>query len=214
MARPNTGGRIDRSRMTRAGSRGLLSVALALVSCVEAENPAAKAPDLVLQGAVARTPEMQPADLYKLLHQGWLGPGHAAPAREGARRYLEEERSRLSPVSVPEPVLEPLPGPHDLVRVHLRAWPAERDDALASAFVFTAETIVPDREGLVRELHRVGLDLQRLRLPFDEVAWRAFVDARVAEGLPAVHHSDRYRVLYAPAYRVVQRSLAEKTLVP
>lgn len=80
---------------------------------------------------------------------------------------------------------------------------------LASAFVITAETVVPDREGLVRELHSVGGHLERLKLPFDEDTWRAFVDARVAEGLPAVHHSEGYRMRYAPAYRVVLRSLAQ-----
>jgi hypothetical protein len=152
---------------------------------------------------------MEPADLYKLLHQGWLGPGHMAPSLETARRYLDEERARLTSGSYQEPGLEALPGPRGLVRVHLRAWPAERDDMLASAFVITAETVVPDRESLVRELLSVGAHLERLELPFDEDAWRAFVDARVAEGLPAVHHSDSYRIRYAPAYRVVLRSLAE-----
>ena len=80
---------------------------------------------------------------------------------------------------------------------------------LASAFVITAETVVPDREGLVRELRSVGGHLGRLKLPFDEETWRAFVDARVAEGLPPVHHSEGYRMHYAPAYRVVLRSLAQ-----
>jgi hypothetical protein len=100
------------------------------------------------------------------------------------------------------------------VRVHLRAWPAERDDTLASAFVITAETIVPDPEGLARDLLSVGRHLERLELPFDEDTWRAFVDARVTEGLPAVHHSEGYTMRYAPAYRVVFRSLAEVAAEP
>lgn len=195
--------------MMRTGFRALFAIVLALVSCRQAEPPTPEAPDPALEVAVARSPEMEPADLYKLLHQGWLGPGHMAPSLETARRYLAEERSRLSSDRVPGPVLEPLPGPHGLVRVHLRAWPPERDDTLASAFVITAETVVPDREGFVRELLSAGGRLERLQLPFDEDTWRAFVDARVAEGLPAVHHSDTYRRRYAPAYRVVFRSLAE-----
>ena len=195
--------------MMRTGSRALLSIVLALVSCRQAEPPPADAPDPALERAVARTPDMAPADLYKLLHQGWLGPGHMAPSLETARRYLNEERSRLTSGRYLEPGLEALPGPHGLVRVHLRARPTERDDMLASAFVITAETVVPDREGLVRKLHSVGGHLERLKLPFDEDTWRAFVDARVAEGLPAVHHSEGYRMRYAPAYRVVLRSLAQ-----
>ncbi len=190
----------------RTGSRALLSSVLALAACRQGEPLPAGTPDPSLEIAVARTPEMEPADLYKLLHQGWLGPGHMAPSLETARRYLDEERARLSSGRVPGPVLEPLPGPHGLVRVHLREWPAERDDRLASAFVTTAETVAPDREGLVRELLSAGSHLERLKLPFDEDTWRAFVDARVAEGLPAVHHSDTYRMRYAPAYRVVFRS--------
>jgi hypothetical protein len=194
----------------RTGSRALLPVVLALVSCRQMDTPAVDhTADAALESAVARTPEMEPADLYKLLHQGWLGPGHMAPSLETARHHLDVERSRLSLGGQPEPRLEALPGPHGLVRVHLRAWPVESDDTLASAFVITAETVVPDPEGLVRELVRVGAHLETLGLPFDENTWRAFVDARVAEGLPAVHHSEGYRTRYAPAYRVVLRSLAE-----
>ncbi len=194
----------------RPGSRAFLSIALALTSCRQAELPPTEGLDAALEGAVARTPEMEPADLYKLLHQGWLGPGHMAPSVETARRYLDEERSRLASSRNPEPGLEDLPGPHGLVRVHLQAWPAERDDMLASAFVITAETIVPDSQSFVRELDSVGGHLERLKLPFDEDTWRAFVVARVADGLPAVHHSDSYRMRYSPAYRVVFRSLARQ----
>jgi hypothetical protein len=184
-----------------------------MISCRQTDTPAVDhTADAALQSPVARTPEMAPADLYKLLHQGWLGPSHMAISLESARSYLEEERSGLTSEGFGEPRLETLPGPHDLVRVHLRAWPADRDDELASAFVATAETVVPDPEGLVRELVSVGAHLETLGLPFDENAWRAYVDARVVEGLPAVHHSEGYRTRYEPAYRVVLRSLVEETL--
>lgn len=192
-----------------------LSVALALLSlsCREVDLlPVDRLPDPALQSAVARAPEMAPADLYKLLHQGWLGPSHMAPSIEDARRYLDEERSRLTSEGFGAPRSEALPGPHGLVRVHLRAWPAERDEMLVLAFVATAERVVPDPEGLGRQLIGVGAHLEKLELPFDEDTWRAYVDARVAEGLPAVHHSEGYRTRYEPAYRVVLRSLVEETL--
>lgn len=193
----------------------VLAVGLALfaLACRQTDPPPSDSPtDTALEDAIARAPEMAPADLYKLLHQGWLGPGHMAISLESARSYLEEERSRLTSEGSGAPRLEDLPGPHDLVRVHLRAWPVEGDEALASAFVATAETVVPDPEGLVSELIGVGAHLEKLALPFDEETWLAYVEARVAEGLPAVHHSEGYRVRYAPAYRVVLRSLVEETL--
>lgn len=150
---------------------------------------------------------MEPADLYKLLHQGWLGPAHGAATLDVVLAYLKEERSLLETEGFDEPRLEPLPGPHGLVRVHLREWPAARDSVLASAFVSTAEAIVPDREGLERALVEVAPHLERLGLRFDADEWQAYVDARIAEGLPAVHHSAAYREGYSPAYRVVLPSL-------
>lgn len=41
----------------------------------------------------------------------------------------------------------------------------------------------------------------RLPWPREDVA--AFIDDRIAEGFPAVHHSETYRQIYRPAYRVV-----------
>lgn len=51
----------------------------------------------------------------------------------------------------------------------------------------------------------VGLSREAGGLPlgFDQATWEVFTAPLLAQGLPAVHHSETYRAAYAPAYRVV-----------
>lgn len=56
----------------------------------------------------------------------------------------------------------------------------------------------------LRKLSRAG------RLIVREDALRRYFADRREEGYPAVHHSERYRDAYAPAYRIVLPELLER----
>lgn len=78
-------------------------------------------------------------------------------------------------------------------------------EAPASAFAETASRWSPAPDVLQLELGVVAvlLDQGVLPLGFDRSDWEAFTAPLVAQGLPAVHHSEVYQKRYAPAYRVV-----------
>lgn len=60
-----------------------------------------------------------------------------------------------------------------------------------------------------------ALELARLgELPWDPAALEAHFHPLADAGYPARHHSDAYRRLYAPAYRIIAGDLAEGLLTP
>lgn len=156
-----------------------------------------------------RYPKMEPADLYKALHQRAMGPGHLVSAGD-ALAWLQQEAAELAPLpaGVEDVDVEVLDAGKGLARVHLRPWVAQGRslEALATAFSETAARWTPEPRQLTSELMlAVGLITEAAGLPlaFDQAAWDAFTAPLLAQGLPAVHHSETYRAAYAPAYRVV-----------
>lgn len=155
-----------------------------------------------------RYPLWEPADLYKLLHQSALGPEHAVTDEARARAWLERELAELDTEAAPdEPLLDPLTPDGTLIRVHLRPWRARKlaSEALLQAFVQTANTWEQDREQLLESLKIA----QELTL-FDAESLTAFFSEHAAQGFPAMHHSETFRLHYHPAYRVVARAFLPK----
>jgi hypothetical protein len=166
----------------------------------------------VLELHVARYPEMQVEDLYKLLHQAAMGSEHAISSREAARQWLIREVEALGdpPAQIAdEPLIEPISPGGRLVRVHLRPYLREGKDMdqLLEAFVRTAEESSGDTATL-DEYCQGAVDLAREGdLPFSPSELEARFAELKRQGYPAVHHSKTYREAYWPAYRVVLREL-------
>jgi hypothetical protein len=166
----------------------------------------------VLTAHTSRYPEMQPVDLYKLLHQAALGSEHAASEPAGARQWLLTEIETLADSgddSFDEPLTEPLSPDGRLVRVNLRPYlRAGRDlGGLLEAFLQTAQTYQGDPTILESYCDR-AIELARQgSLPFAPVELAALFETLRDQGYPAVHHSQRYADAYHPAYRVVLREV-------
>jgi hypothetical protein len=195
----------------RSPVRSLLVVPF-LLSCgtpppVAADREGEELRRIILAQA-ARHPLMQPADLYKLLHQAAMGSGHAIDDRTGAKRWMDREVSVMG-VAHPDPMVDTIAPGGAVVLVNLRPWVAggRSTDSLLDAFVATANAIPPDTQKLARYL-RVGDSLAgQGRLPFSVTAWRDLVTGLRRGGFPAVHHSPEYESAYRPAYRVVKGEL-------
>ncbi len=168
---------------------------------------------LVLAGPLLEEPFAELQDLYKAVHQSFLGPEHAIPSREIAERYLRAEWAGLGPAAPGDTLLVTEIRGAPFVRLHLRGY---RDrggsiDSLLAAFL---------RSGAAPR------DSARFRLTWEEVGERIrargsrfeasaydSLDARLSRlGYPAVHHSARYAAARRPAYRVVAREEAERLL--
>lgn len=159
----------------------------------------------LLQEHLSRRPGMEPRDVYKLLYQGVRGPEHLITSPAAFLEQLAEEWQAID-AKTGDPLWESIRTDGSLLRLNLRAYKSLGGslDKLGAACLETA--------------HRTWgtpADLQQ--------AWESFVSASKDQpwpGLsleaitsftswlethlyPAVHHSERYRRLYRPAYRLV-----------
>jgi hypothetical protein len=159
----------------------------------------------LLAGHLTRYPAMQLDDIYKLLHQAALGPGHAVTNPAAARKRLDEEIATLDSGGNPEERLDVISPDGRLARVHLRTYldAGGSVDALNQAFVETANTYAAAPDKLVRFCGCLGDLAQSGAIPFGREHLEQHFARIAQDGYPAIHHSEAYRLAYRPAYRVV-----------
>ena len=150
-------------------------------------------------------PAMEPRDVYKLLHQGMLGPEHLVASPEDFAARLRTEYEIVHSCAA-EPLWEPARTDGALVRLNLRPFKARGGDIgwLISACLRTAQQAWGTPE-----------ELQAAWATFVELCqagkWEAFPLAEVLafsawleeHGYPPVHHSAGYKRASKPAYRLV-----------
>jgi hypothetical protein len=150
-------------------------------------------------------PGLQVQDLFKFLFQSALGCEHLVTDRDAALAYILREYGRVDPQA--DPRIDRLAGGYS--RVHL-SWLNRglTPETLTGLFLASSKTEPEGRARLedlivtVREMIRRG----EIPLELDEfeeklTAWRAM-------GCPAIHHSEAFREIYAPAYRVIANRYA------
>ncbi len=188
-------------------------LALLVIGGVAAQEPPAggDAVMVALDEELRLHPELGATDVYKFIHQGVFGPGHAIEDPDAAARYLDSEVAALRPAAVQDLLCQPLGGDPAMVRIHLRPYLAAGGDpsALLTAFIASAEAAPGDPTTMDRELARAVPRLVR-RSRYQLAGQLEDLTARLAEkGYPPAHHSDTYVAAYAPAYRVVLLELAD-----
>jgi hypothetical protein len=155
-------------------------------------------------------PEATAADVYKLLHQGVFGPGHAIEDRRSAARWIDDEIAALGPATVEEALCQPLGGATPMVRIHLRPYLAAGDDPaeLLDAFVASAVGDTGDAAAVDAAVQAAVAFMVERGLGSLAGDVQTLASTLASQGYPAVHHSERYVELYRPAYRVVRLDLA------
>lgn len=165
----------------------------------------------LLSAHLARYPAMQLDDIYKLLHQAALGPGHAVENPAAARKRLAEEIAALG--EAPGELLQDVISPDGrLARVHLRPYLAAGGDpdTLHRAFVATANSYPASPDKLAKFCACLGDLAAAGGIAFTREATLAYFDDIARGGYPAIHHSEAYRNAYRPAYRVVALDLLQE----
>ena len=158
----------------------------------------------LLSAHLARYPAMQLDDIYKLLHQAALGPGHAVDNPAAARRRLDEEMTTMGegPAELLQDVIS---ADGRLGRVHLRPYLASgaNPDALHRAFVETANRYPAAPDKLAKFCGCLGDLAATGGIAFAREEVLSYFDKISRDGYPVVHHSEQFRSAYRPAYRVV-----------
>ena len=168
-------------------------------------------------------------DIYKCLHQGEFGVGHTIDHPEGFRQRLHAEVMRgVSNEPVREPVVEPVSADGQMLRVNLRALrPGASGDVdqvvddLAQACVESARITRGDGTRFWATLEAFGTLNRNGRSPLAghvfayPLHWVEPFMAEVRELMRRIHqvpvfsHSENYKRLNRPSYRVVVRSVLE-----
>jgi hypothetical protein len=172
--------------------------------------------EALIQAHVQRYPEADILDVYKLLHQGVFGPGHAITNQRAARDWLERESATLRP-QPGDSLVENIHPAGKMVRLHLRPYLQAQGDLrkLLDGFLRSSREV----QGDLAQMAAWWALFQRLTEEGGALAARfanrtvALVGrTRAAEKWPASHHSPAFERAYHPAYRVLTASIAQEIL--
>jgi hypothetical protein len=165
----------------------------------------------LLSAHLGRYPAMQLPDIYKLLHQSALGPGHAVGDPAAARKRLDKELAGLGegPAEDLQDVISP---DGKLARIHLRPYLAAGGEAgaLHRALVATANSYPASPDKLAKFCGCLGDLAAAGGIPFARDDVLAYFDGIADAGYPPVHHSETFRHAYRPAYRVIAVDLLKE----
>lgn len=150
-------------------------------------------------------PLMQPQDFVKLIYQNEFGCGHMITDKQACLLGLHEEYNQSTQKNTQEtPLFEPIGN--GLCRVSLGQFEnALSLETLFAFFVYTANTKKGNAVHFQEKLAQLSFLCKNQMLPFafDCVALCYYLKSYQQDGYPIVSHSEQYRALYAPSYRVV-----------
>lgn len=167
----------------------------------------------ILRNHMERYVGFSARDAYKLVHQSFMGPGHSIPNEEVARKYFFEEFNRIEPDDE-VPMLETLQPDFSKMRVNLAPYKKGKFDAekLLKTYFRSAEICVPKLDLFIaswKELMKMSEE-GKIDLRYDDMQ---AIDKMASEnGYPPIYHSDLYRKMNNPAYRVVLLSVLKEFL--
>lgn len=159
-------------------------------------------------------PEARLQDLYKFFFQGEFGPGHLIANSDQALRYLEEELATSSEFDFL--LWQPVGSQNQFYRLNLKLIKDGRIPLAAFGAAFIASATAPsalelENWRLTWQFILAVIEGMQLSLP-DWDADRTAIEALLASGKVVGHHSDIYRRLYHPHYRLVDRLQFEQLI--
>ncbi|HPC35305.1 MAG TPA: hypothetical protein P5268_03250 [Candidatus Marinimicrobia bacterium] len=151
-------------------------------------------------------PEMQPADIYKLIYQGTFGPAHLGSDSIQISNDLENELGNIAP-DPSAPLFENITPSGKYVRLNLkRCKAAQIPTAKIVTSVLNSVSKSPDDSSrFIRRWEIVEKLVADGSLPISRADFFTFSDSIKKAGYPVIHHSKQYIENYQPSYRVIDR---------
>jgi uridine kinase len=157
----------------------------------------------ILFDHVTRYPQMLPEDAVKLVYQNEFGCGHYVDNEVASLARLREEVQNLRPaVTNPTELFEDIGN--GFSRLQLNALGDSLSLETVNRFFINTSRLEPgSEERFEKKLELlVALSLKGV-LPFNPEVLGSYLQSYKKAGYPPVSHSQIYRELYAPSYRVV-----------
>ena len=154
-------------------------------------------------------------DAYKWTYQATRGGEHAAPSRDAAKSWLDNEWSSLAAGPKGEAEWTALCPGGEIGRLNLRPFKARGGSAddLVDAFLASAAEFRSEPKDFTDAWTELGKRLKKKG--FASVTYKEWIrlDAEMKKkGYPAIHHSKDYNEALRPAYRVLTMAEAAKIL--
>ena len=159
---------------------------------------------MILALHAKRYPMMQPTDAVKLIYQNEFGGGHLIRDEEKCLEYLRKEYASVEK-KPGMPLYEEIGN--GIVRVYLPALPEGNLEQLGRDFIRSAAAHTGSMERFREKLNILRQVASDGFFVFDAAQLESYLSDYEASGYPMVSHSEIYRKLYAPAYRVVLKRL-------
>lgn len=156
----------------------------------------------VLRQHAMRYPAMQPQDAVKLAYQGAFGGGHLIKDETASLTLLRLERVE-SPADAALDAFTPIGAGRARMELGSGALLGLSSPLLNRMFIVSANRPAGDAaffESLLRILTDVAAEEV---FPFQQQALTSYLALYRAKGYPMVSHSEPYRAVYRPRYRVV-----------
>lgn len=173
-------------------------------------------------------PQSRLLDIYKSCFQDYMGAEHLITDRLRVKAYLDEELNTSTLDDLLPWLFEPCGIEGNYVRVSIRTVKEGiiSADLLLDAFIRSARSAEgrmqcknADKHSSVvswrdrwHEIVEV-IDTMNLNLP-NYADDKLFIDNILSNGKYAISHSPEYREAYHPHYRIVQRSIFERDILP
>lgn len=163
-------------------------------------------------------PKSRVLDIYKSCFQDYMGAEHLVFDRARVKTYLDEELESTSIDDLLPWYYEPCGIDSSYYRVSIRTI-KERlvtEDMLLDAFVRSANSENrPSVESWRNRWHMIigTINQMQLDLPHYQED-RLFIDSLLQAGKYAISHSPEYREAYRPHYRIVERNIFEREIMP
>jgi len=171
-----------------------------------------KVAELVEWHKTAR-PAMRARDTYKLLYQGIFGIGHIMGP--GAWEYLKQEASQLNTIEQPsEPLMEPVSVNARVVRVNLRPFLRENQPLSKLMEAMRLSDIHGNASEFLEIWDAFAHFPWSLKLGFERDDIEAISNSLNSVNPQPMHHTQEYRDVYHPAYRVVKKQEITEVLGP
>ena len=152
-------------------------------------------------------PELKLQDLFKYMFQSAFGCEHMLSDVASAESYIRKEAEQQQDTTEKGAFTEPLDG--DYCRVHLSYLKEGLSpETFAKLFVRSAEHVAEGQTALAEKLSVLGELVTEGELPISPEEFSTMVEEWKDAGFPAVHHSERFRETYHPAYRLMKKEYA------
>ncbi|NLN42336.1 MAG: hypothetical protein GX160_10265 [Clostridiales bacterium] len=152
-------------------------------------------------------PKMQLQDMVKFIYQNEFAGGHMIPDENESLKHLKDEFHSRKKQGSNKTIVQTFESiGNGLCRLHLSAL-EDRDielETINKFFVSTANSVKGSVDAFEEKLHVLRECCQDGSLPYSLQDLDAYLEEYKIKGYPPVSHSDVYRELYNPSYRIVK----------